>query len=209
MAELGHLSGRADLSFSTPGRSVTWRRSSFHPRPSEPLLVAEAELGERILRALILRRVALIEIGFGGPVSSERSPRGTWPGCRISSTQRNSFPGDRSRSAPGRLVTTRAIRPAAGRAPGRGPAGRHGAEEPDEAGVVASPGPGGDELPLRTVRRGHRRRGSGRARDRGLCRFRGPVHRRARSARLRRTGRPRARASRTISAFRPAFRGRL
>jgi thioredoxin reductase (NADPH) len=32
------------------------------------MLVAEAELGERILRALIMRRVALIELGFGGPV---------------------------------------------------------------------------------------------------------------------------------------------
>ena len=32
------------------------------------LLIAEAELGERIMRALILRRVALIEVGAGGPV---------------------------------------------------------------------------------------------------------------------------------------------
>jgi thioredoxin reductase (NADPH) len=32
------------------------------------LLIAEAEVGERIMRALILRRVALIENGVGGPV---------------------------------------------------------------------------------------------------------------------------------------------
>jgi thioredoxin reductase (NADPH) len=32
------------------------------------LIVAEAELGEKIMRALILRRVALIENGAGGPV---------------------------------------------------------------------------------------------------------------------------------------------
>jgi len=32
------------------------------------VLIAEAELGERIMRALILRRVALIETGAGGPV---------------------------------------------------------------------------------------------------------------------------------------------
>ena len=38
------------------------------PEGLRALLVAEAELGERILRALILRRVALIELGFGGPV---------------------------------------------------------------------------------------------------------------------------------------------
>src|SRR5688572_8036618 len=32
------------------------------------LLIAEAELGERIMRALILRRVGLIETGSGGPL---------------------------------------------------------------------------------------------------------------------------------------------
>jgi len=32
------------------------------------LLIAEAELGERIMRALILRRVGLLELGAGGPV---------------------------------------------------------------------------------------------------------------------------------------------
>jgi thioredoxin reductase (NADPH) len=32
------------------------------------LLIAEAELGERIMRALILRRVGLLEVGAGGPV---------------------------------------------------------------------------------------------------------------------------------------------
>src|SRR5258707_259436 len=38
------------------------------PEALRTLLVAEAELGERILRAMMLRRVALIELGFGGPV---------------------------------------------------------------------------------------------------------------------------------------------
>ena len=51
------------------------------PRPIEPveaivippqrlrdLMVQEAELGERIMRALILRRVGLLESGAGGPV---------------------------------------------------------------------------------------------------------------------------------------------
>jgi thioredoxin reductase (NADPH) len=49
------------------------------PERLRALLVAEAELGERILRALILRRVALIEIGVGGPVliGSLRSPEVT------------------------------------------------------------------------------------------------------------------------------------
>ncbi len=38
------------------------------PDQLRALLVAEAELGERILRALILRHVLMVEIGFGGPV---------------------------------------------------------------------------------------------------------------------------------------------
>src|SRR5262249_9101330 len=68
MAEVGQLSGRTDLSvFDAPavgeGEAVV-----VPPEALRALRGAEAELGERILRALILRRVALIEIGFGGPV---------------------------------------------------------------------------------------------------------------------------------------------
>jgi thioredoxin reductase (NADPH) len=40
------------------------------------LLVAEAELGERIMRALILRRVGLLETGAGGPVIVGRAGDG-------------------------------------------------------------------------------------------------------------------------------------
>src|SRR5258708_38272030 len=47
--------------------------------PSEKLralMIEEPELGERIMRALILRRVALVEAGTGGPVliGPETSP---------------------------------------------------------------------------------------------------------------------------------------
>ena len=38
------------------------------PERLRALLVAEAELGERIMRALILRRVGLLETGAGGPI---------------------------------------------------------------------------------------------------------------------------------------------
>jgi thioredoxin reductase (NADPH) len=38
------------------------------PEGLRAVVIAEAELGERIMRALILRRVALIELGAGGPV---------------------------------------------------------------------------------------------------------------------------------------------
>jgi thioredoxin reductase (NADPH) len=45
------------------------------PDQLRALLIAEAELGERIMRALILRRVGLLEKGAGGPVN--RAP--DWP----------------------------------------------------------------------------------------------------------------------------------
>src|ERR1041384_1225799 len=40
------------------------------------VLVAEAELGERIMRALILRRVGLFESGIAGPVVVGRADHG-------------------------------------------------------------------------------------------------------------------------------------
>ena len=40
------------------------------------LLIAEAEVGERIMRALILRRVGLLEVGAGGPVIVGRAGNG-------------------------------------------------------------------------------------------------------------------------------------
>jgi thioredoxin reductase (NADPH) len=42
------------------------------PAQLRALIIAEADLGERIVRALILRRVALIETGTGGPVLMAR-----------------------------------------------------------------------------------------------------------------------------------------
>ena len=68
LAELGQLSGRADLSVFDARAVGDVEAIVVPPEALRALLVAEAELGERILRALILRRVALIEIGFGGPV---------------------------------------------------------------------------------------------------------------------------------------------
>jgi len=68
LAELGQLSGRADLSVYDARAVGDVEAIVVPPEALRLLLVAEAELGERILRALILRRVALIEIGFGGPV---------------------------------------------------------------------------------------------------------------------------------------------
>ena len=209
IADIGQLSGRPDLSAIDARAIGDVEAIVVPPEGLRALLVAEAELGERILRALILRRVALIELGFGGPVlvGALKSPDVT----RLSHfLERNAIPfrvvdPDEDRDASALLARLAAD---GGRAPNRRSAGRHGAQEPDQAGAGSGPGPGGDELPLRTVRRGHRRRGSGRACDRGLR-----AHRRASPSwcwkRLRLEGRRApARASRTIWVFRLASRGR-
>jgi thioredoxin reductase (NADPH) len=41
----------------------------------QALLIAEADLGERMMRAMILRRVGLLETGAGGPVIVGRKRR--------------------------------------------------------------------------------------------------------------------------------------
>jgi thioredoxin reductase (NADPH) len=66
LAEVGQLSGaRAFLS----GQAIDAVEVILvPPERLRALLVAEAELGERLLRALILRRMGLIELGAGGPV---------------------------------------------------------------------------------------------------------------------------------------------
>lgn len=66
LAEIAQLSGRPSL---VDGRAVGDVEVLLVP-PDElrALMVAEAELGERIMRALILRRVNLIETSGGGPI---------------------------------------------------------------------------------------------------------------------------------------------
>jgi thioredoxin reductase (NADPH) len=66
LAEIGQLSNRAALVDATAEGDVA--TLLIPPEGVRSLLVAEAELGERIMRAFILRRVNLIERGSGGPV---------------------------------------------------------------------------------------------------------------------------------------------
>jgi len=66
MGELAQLSGRPSLVEAEALSEV--EAIDIPPERLRALLVAEAELGERIMRALILRRVGLIESGGGGPV---------------------------------------------------------------------------------------------------------------------------------------------
>jgi thioredoxin reductase (NADPH) len=66
MGELAQLSGRPSLVEAEALSDV--EAIDIPPERLRALLVAEAELGERIMRALILRRVGLLETGAGGPV---------------------------------------------------------------------------------------------------------------------------------------------
>jgi thioredoxin reductase (NADPH) len=120
IADIGQLSGRPDLSV-IDARAIGDVEAIVVPTERlRALLVTEAELGERILRALILRRVALIELGFGGPVlvGALKSPDVT----RLSHfLERNAIPfrvvdpdEDRDASA---LLARLAPAPAAGELP--------------------------------------------------------------------------------------------
>jgi thioredoxin reductase (NADPH) len=66
VGELAQLSGQPALVDARATRPVD--ALVISSRRLRDLLVAEAELGERIMRALILRRVGLLESGVGGPV---------------------------------------------------------------------------------------------------------------------------------------------
>ncbi|MBV8922921.1 FAD-dependent oxidoreductase [Bradyrhizobium sp.] len=71
LAEVGQLSGRMALVDGHADDDV--ETLLIPPDQLRALLVAEADLGERIMRALILRRVNLIQGGVGGPVLIGRS----------------------------------------------------------------------------------------------------------------------------------------
>jgi thioredoxin reductase (NADPH) len=66
LAEVGMLSGRPALVDGHADEDV--EVLVVPPARLRGLIIAEADLGERIVRALILRRVALIESGASGPV---------------------------------------------------------------------------------------------------------------------------------------------
>lgn len=66
LAEVSQLSGRAALVDGYAEGEV--EVLAIPPENLRRLLIAEAELGERIMRALILRRVNLIQSGTAGPV---------------------------------------------------------------------------------------------------------------------------------------------
>ncbi|WP_262270558.1 FAD-dependent oxidoreductase [Microvirga yunnanensis] len=66
LGEIAQLSGRpalVDVDAVEPVEALV-----IAPEKLRAVLVAEAELGERIMRALILRRMGLLDLGTGGPV---------------------------------------------------------------------------------------------------------------------------------------------
>lgn len=74
MGELAQLAGRPALIDAHARGPV--EALILSPDQLRALLIAEAELGERIMRALILRRVGLLETGAGGPVIVGRPGNG-------------------------------------------------------------------------------------------------------------------------------------
>jgi thioredoxin reductase (NADPH) len=74
MGELAQLAGKPALVDAHAQGAV--EAVIISPDRLRALLIAEAELGERIMRALILRRVGLLEAGTGGPVIVGRADSG-------------------------------------------------------------------------------------------------------------------------------------
>src|SRR5271166_5391856 len=89
IAEIGQLSGRVALVDGHAEGAV--ETLLIPPDKLRALLVAEADLGERIMRALILRRVNLIQGGVGGPVLIGQSNSPSVAGLQSFLT-RNGFP---------------------------------------------------------------------------------------------------------------------
>ncbi|HMK81188.1 MAG TPA: FAD-dependent oxidoreductase [Xanthobacteraceae bacterium] len=74
MGELATLAGRPALVDVTAAEPV--EALIIPPEKLRALLIGEAELGERIMRALILRRIGLLQSGAGGPVIVGRPSNG-------------------------------------------------------------------------------------------------------------------------------------
>ena len=96
LGELAQLAGR--LAFIDAHASEPVEALVIPPERLRALLIEEAELGERIMRALILRRVGLVQLKAGGPVIVGRSGKADRPpAAGFSSAQRPSLPAPRSR----------------------------------------------------------------------------------------------------------------
>ena len=187
MGELAQLSGRPYLVDAIALTDV--EAIAIPPERLRALLIAEADLGERIMRALILRRVGLIEAGAGpiivGPEGNARRssagqfPAPQWPSLPAARSRQRHVRGDPDRPLPGRSRGT-ADRPLSERRVAAQPERR-----PDRA-LRRAGQPDQSRQALRC--RDHRRR-SRRPCHRRLCRQRRPVGAGDRLPLVRRPGR--------------------
>src|SRR6266478_6376899 len=98
LAEIGQLSGRAALVDGHAEGDV--ETLLIPPERLRALLVAEADLGERIMRALILRRVSLIQAGVGcGPAGLATAVYVASEGLSVVVLDARSFGGQAGASA--------------------------------------------------------------------------------------------------------------
>jgi thioredoxin reductase (NADPH) len=74
IGELAELAGRPALVDATAEETV--EALIIPPERLRALMIAEAELGERVMRALILRRMAILQSGVGGPIVLGRTENG-------------------------------------------------------------------------------------------------------------------------------------
>ena len=80
LGELAQLSGSPALVDAVAQEPV--QALIIPPEQLRALMIAEAELGERIMRALILRRMAILQAGVGGPIILGRPETATCCGLR-------------------------------------------------------------------------------------------------------------------------------
>ena len=134
LAEVGQLSSRAALVDGTAEGDV--ETLLIPPDGLRALLVAEADLGERIMRALILRRVALLQGARGRcPDRAARVGRRD-PARGLSDQERLSPPFARSRHGPGSARGDRPLRRYRRRIAAGGLPGRLGARQSVGAGAL-------------------------------------------------------------------------
>ena len=188
LGELAQLAGRPSLVDAEAMTQV--RALILSPERLRALLVGEAEIGERIMRALILRRVGLIETGAGGPIIIGRADNADV--LRLEGfLSRNGHPFqqlDPAVDPEAKTLIDRFHLDAAQLPIVLCPNGKFAALA-QRGRACPLPRTGQDHRSRPPLRPHRRRRRTGRPRHRRLCRLGGPVGARARLPRLWRPGR--------------------
>ena len=190
-----------------PTRGGRSRRIVLPPHRLRDVLVQEAELGERIMRALILRRVGLLRGGVSrpDPDRARRHARHAAAG-EFSAPQRPSPPraGFRHRRRCAKTLLER-FNIAARTSAHRAVPGRPDSAQSQRKRTGALHRPAAADRSRHGLRHGDRGRRPRRAGRRGLCRVRRALHPGAGLPQLSAARRAPRRGSRIIWAFPPAF----